>query len=161
MFASSCKWIKATESLGRPLCSSQKEWINKKEQILPNDIICWPSLELWSANAPRKTGEIIISNLKSHIDTKGSTAVCVVLLYNIILRALGEISLLVSEVAFCEVVFLKVLSVKDTWYFSWGCYQYTALTELFCLIFGGFFLKKTLVGLWHLQDWESKLFQEQ
>lgn len=109
VLASSSKWIKVTESLARPLYSSQKEWINEKEQILPTERICWnPSLGLWSANAPRKTGEIIISNLKSHIDTKKHCCLSFAAVqYNP--KGFGWNFIFVSEVAFCEVIFLKVL----------------------------------------------------
>lgn len=72
-----------------PLYRSQKEWANEKEQILPTEKIYWnPSLGFYSADAPRKTGQIIIINLKSHIDTGRSIAVYAVLLYNRILRFL-------------------------------------------------------------------------
>lgn len=137
VFASSSKWIKKTEWLAGPLCSRQKELANKKEQIPPTEKIYWnPSARFCSADAPRKTGQIIIISLKSHVDTKGSIAVCAVLLYNRIPRFLSEISFLLVKIHIARQCFWKYCVYKDTWYFSWGLSQYT---ELFCLVLFFFF----------------------
>lgn len=98
VFTSLCKWIKATESLGRPLHSAQKERFNKKEQIVPTEIICWTALGLWSANASRKTSEIIISNLKKSYLYKVDhwCLCCAAVQYN----PKGEISLLLVNLDF-------------------------------------------------------------
>lgn len=97
------------EVMAGPPRSSQKEQANKKEQILLTKKIHWDSfLGFCSGTVLKKTGQIITINLKSHVNTKGSIAVYAVLLYNIILRFLGEILLFFFFLdPYCEALFLK------------------------------------------------------